>query len=197
MLRLMRLLSLLIVGGNLFAQIPAARPGGAYDLPNGWRLTPVGKQIRTEDMVLGLSKTPDGKAVIALHSGFNPHGLVVVDTETEEPTQRVQLKSAWMGLAWAPDGKRLFASGGNGVSRKEPRVAPIYVFDYTDGRISTKPAMELKGPWGMNETYWSGLLHHPTKPILYAANRGTGNLAGYVAIFDSGTGSTSARLPSK
>ncbi|MBM3760767.1 MAG: hypothetical protein FJW36_11030 [Acidobacteria bacterium] len=188
MLRLMRLLSLLIVGGSLFAQIPAAAPGGAYDLPNGWRLTPAGKQIRTEDMVLGLSKTPDGKAVIALHSGFNPHGLVVVDAKTEEPTQRVQLKSAWMGLAWAPDGKRMFASGGNGVSRKDPSVAPIYVFDYTDGRISTKPAMELKGPWRMNETYWSGLLHHPAKPILYAANRGTGNLAGYVAMFDSGTG---------
>ena len=30
----------------------------------------------TEDMVLNVTVAPDRKAVIALHSGFNPHGLV-------------------------------------------------------------------------------------------------------------------------
>jgi YVTN family beta-propeller protein len=172
----------------LLAQFPASTPDGGYDLPNGWKLTPAGKQIRTEDMVLGLSKSPDGKALIALHSGFNPHGMVVVDTKTEEPTQRVSLKSAFLGLTWSPDGKKLYASGGNGESRRNPTTAPVYVFDYVDGRISPKPAAELQSPWPMNQTYWSGLLHHPSKPILFAANRGTGNLAGHVAMFDTGSG---------
>ena len=190
----MRLLFALALAVTLSAQIPAPAPGGAYDLPNGWRLTPAGKQIRTEDMVLGLSQSPDGKALIALHSGFNPHGLVVMDTKTEEPTQRVTLKSAFLGLAWSPDGKRLFASGGNGESRRNPTTAPIYVFDYTDGRISPKPSAELQSPWKMDETYWSGVLHHPSKPILYAANRGTGSLAGYVAKFDTSTGKVTAKV---
>jgi len=188
------MLLVLAFAGILSAQSPAPTPDGGYDLPNGWKLTPAGKQIRTEDMVLGLSKSPDGKALIALHSGFNPHGMVVVDTKTEEPTQRVTLKSAFLGLAWSPDGKRLYASGGNGESRRNPTTAPIYVFDYTDGRISTKPALELQSPWKMNETYWSGILHHPSKPILYAANRGTGNLAGYVGIFDTATGKFTGKV---
>ncbi len=189
----MRLISALAFASLLTAQVPQSTPDG-YDLPNGWKLTPAGKQIRTEDMVLGLSKSPDGKAIIALHSGFNPHGLVVLDTATEEPSQRVTLKSAWLGLAWSPDGKRLFASGGNAVSRRDPSVAPIYVFDYANGKVSPKPTAELRGPWAMNETYWSGLLHHPAKPILYAANRGTGNLAGYVAIFDTATGKMTGKI---
>ena len=190
----MRLFAILVFAASLCAQFPAANPDG-YDLPNGWKLTPAGKQIRTEDMVLGLSRSPDGKAIIALHSGFNPHGLVVVDTKTEEPSQRVTLKSAWLGLTWSPDGKRLFASGGNGESRRNPTTAPIYVFDYANGKISEKPATELQSPWGMKDTYWSGLLHHPDKPILYAANRGTGNLAGYVAIFDTATSKLTGKIP--
>lgn len=190
----MRFASLCCFAATLVAQIPAPTANSGYDLPNGWKLTPVGKQIRTEDMVLGLSQAPDGKALIALHSGFNPHGILVVNTQTEEPAQRVPLKSAWLGLAWAPDGKRLFASGGNGVSRRNPSNAPIYVFDYADGRLSDKAVAELPSPFPMNETYWAGLLHHPTKPLLYAAHRGTGNLAGQVVIFDTNTRQVVARI---
>ena len=59
-------------------QLPHATAGG-YELPNGWRLTPLGRGIHTEDMVLNVSVAPGRKSVVALHSGFNPHGLVVVD----------------------------------------------------------------------------------------------------------------------
>src|SRR5215813_6801217 len=80
-------------------QLPHATANG-YELPNGWRLTPLGRGIQTEDMVLNVSMAPDRKAVVALHSGFNPHGLVVVDARSEEAAQRIGLKSAWFGMAW-------------------------------------------------------------------------------------------------
>src|SRR5271166_2054155 len=79
------------------AQIPQATSGGGYALPNGWRLTPVGKSIPTADMVLNAVASPDGAAVIAMQAGYNPHGLVVIDTKTEEAVQRIPLKSAWYG----------------------------------------------------------------------------------------------------
>src|ERR1700720_1297223 len=53
-----------------------------YALPNGWRITPLGKAIVTEDMVINETLSPDGRVVVALHEGFNPHGLAVVDTQT-------------------------------------------------------------------------------------------------------------------
>ena len=73
------------------AQLPHATPGG-FDLANGWHITPAGKAIGTEDLVLKLVTAPDGRAVIASHSGYNPHGVVVIDAKTQEPIQRIGLK---------------------------------------------------------------------------------------------------------
>src|ERR1700745_2231583 len=56
-------------------ELPRSFPGGA-DLPNGWRVAPAGKSIGTMgDLVLNLVVSPDGKIVVAVNSGFLPHGL--------------------------------------------------------------------------------------------------------------------------
>src|SRR5580658_8438735 len=92
-MQLQKLLALcLLMTALLAAQKPQALPGG-YALPNGWRLTPIGKNLETNDMVLNATAAPDGLAVIAMHAGYNPHGLVVVDTRTEQIIQRIPLKS--------------------------------------------------------------------------------------------------------
>src|SRR3989442_15926576 len=95
------LLALICIAA-LSQQIPRQLPDG-YALPNGWRITPIGKAIPTEDMLLNVLPAPDGRPVIALHSGFNPHGLGVIDHHTAEATQRVPLCSSWRGVAWHPD----------------------------------------------------------------------------------------------
>ena len=191
----MRLLTtLVIIAGSVAAQTPQSIPGG-YSLPNGWRLTPVGKSLETNDMVLNATAAPDGLAVIAMHAGFNPHGLVVVDTKTEEIVQRIPLKSAWFGLAWSPDGKRLFVSGGNADSKKNSTRAPIYVFDYANGRLSNEPVARLEETVDTKELFWSGVAHHPKKNILYAANRGTGFGIGNIVAFDSMSGKMLGRIP--
>jgi YVTN family beta-propeller protein len=174
-------------------QLPHAIAGG-YELPNGWRLTPLGRAIQTEDMVLNVSVAPDRKSVVALHSGFNPHGLVVLDARSEEAAQRIPLKSAWLGLAWHPNGKRLYVSGGNANGRK-PTRAPIYIFDYEDGRLSNQPSGTLEESIDTSELYWSGLVHHHSKPLLFAANRGTGAGAGNVVVFDTASGKLLERIP--
>ncbi|HKA01877.1 MAG TPA: beta-propeller fold lactonase family protein, partial [Candidatus Solibacter sp.] len=174
-------------------QIPHAISGG-YELPNGWRLTPLGRAIPTEDMVLNVSMAPDRKAAIALHAGFNPHGLVVLDTRSEEAVQRIPLKSAWLGLAWHPNGKKLFVSGGNANGRTATR-APIYVFDYQDGRLSKQPSSILEETIDTSELYWSGLVHHHSKPLLFAANRGTGAGPSNVVVFDTSSGKLLQRIP--
>src|ERR1019366_6046046 len=80
------------------AQLPHATADG-FNLANGWKITPAGKAVWTEDLVLKLVTAPDGKAVIASHSGYNPHGVVVIDTMTQEVIQRIGLKTTWMGMA--------------------------------------------------------------------------------------------------
>lgn len=195
-----RLVSMLILAAALvweapaFAEIPQALPKGGFALPNGWKITPVGKSIPTEDLILNLSPSPDGKVVVAQHGGFNPHGLVVIDAAKEEAVQRIGLKSSWLGLAWSNDGKRLFVSGGNAAGRT-PTVAPIYVFGYADGKLTAMPQAEWRDDTVVAaKTYWSGVAHHPKKDLLYAANRGADPLAGTVAVFDTTSGKIVQRI---
>jgi YVTN family beta-propeller protein len=178
----------------LSQQIPRRLADG-YALPNGWRITPIGKAVPTEDMVLNVVPTPDGRSMIALHSGFNPHGIVVIDTLTAEATQRIPLRSAWLGLAWHPDGKRLYVSGGNADGKEETVRAPIYIFGYENGKLSKTPVGTLEETIDATELYWSGLAHDRKKDLLYAANRGTGPRPGSVVVFDTKSGKRLNRIP--
>ncbi len=109
---------LLLFSIQLEAQVPHPTPDG-FALPNGWKITPPTHVIATEDMVLKLVPSPDDKVIIASHSGYNPHGLVVVDQKSEEALQRIHVKTTWMGMAWSPDGHTLYVSGGNANGKKD------------------------------------------------------------------------------
>jgi YVTN family beta-propeller protein len=184
----------LLLFATVLAQAPHPIPGG-YSLPNGWRITPVGKSIPTEDLILNLTGSPDNRVVIAQHGGFNPHGLVVIDASTEEAVQRIGLRSAWLGMAWSHNGAKLFVSGGNASHPSNPGVAPIYVFDYAAGRLSEKPVAEWRDELPGNEVYWSGLAMHPKQQLLYAANRGADPKPGHVSVFDTATGKVVKKIP--
>ena len=164
-------------------------------LPNGWRISPVGHHVELPDYVLNVLPSPDGKRLIALNCGHGPHGINVLDASTLEVVQRVELKSAWLGLAWSPDGQTLYVSGGNGESRTNPTAAPVYVFGFDGNQLTAKPTRTFKHRLPAKDIYWSSLLHHPTKPILYAAHRGTQPTAGHVVAFDSRTGKIVAEYP--
>ena len=176
-----------LISCMLLAQAPHPISNG-YSLPNGWRITPAGKAIDTEDLILNLTGSPDGKVVIEQHGGFNPHGLMVINAKTEEAVQRIGLRSAWLGLAWSHEGGKLFVSGGNASHPSHPAVAPIYVFDYANGRLSEKPAAEWRDTLPAGEVYWSGLAMHPRMNLLYAANKGADPAPGHVSVFDTATG---------
>jgi YVTN family beta-propeller protein len=192
MIRFTFLLSLFLASAS--AQAPHPIPGG-YSLPNGWRITPIGKAIPTEDLILNLTASPDGKVVIAQHGGFNPHGLLVIDAKTEEPVQKIQLTSAWLGLAWSNDGTKLFVSGGSAGHPRHPMAAPIYVFDYANGRLSEKPVAEWREDLPPGQIYWSGVAMHPKQNLLYAANRGADPKHGHITVFDTTNGKIVHQIP--
>ncbi len=160
-----------------------------YLLPNGWHITPIGKTAVTNDLILNLAPAPDGKAVVALTCGFNPHEIVVIDTETDEAVQHIPQKTAWLGLAWQPDGKRLFVSGGNDKKKDAP-AAPIYFYGYENGKLTEQPAGTFTDDLPQNKVTWSGLACHPTQPLLFAANR----TANEIVVFDTATGQKKGKV---
>jgi YVTN family beta-propeller protein len=177
-------------------QLPHPTQDG-YALPNGWAITPPGRFVATEDMVLKLITSPDDHLVIASHSGYNPHGLVVADQRSEEALQRIKLKTTWLGMTWSPDGHTLYVSGGNANGKKKisSTLAPIYELSYSDGKLSEEPTGRLDETIDKSKVWWSGLAYHPKKDLLYAANRGTNAAPSSVVVFNTKTRSIVTRIP--
>ncbi|RAK61784.1 hypothetical protein DJ021_11295 [Phenylobacterium hankyongense] len=190
---------------------PGPLPSGGAYLPNGWRIRPAGKAIATlADTVTNLAVSPDGKLVVALNSGFLPHGLTVFDAKTHRQLQRIDLPATFVGLAWSPDGRTLYVSGGNAKyvgnyhtalqGAVEPmgaaaNRASVYEFTYTGGRLSAAPTARLSETVDPGQVWWSGLAYAPDRGQLYAVNQGPGAAPGNVVVFDARTRRIVTRIP--
>ena len=191
-------------------RLPKRLPHGA-DLPNGWRVTPAGKAFATlGDLVSNLTVSPDGKIMVAMTSGFLPHALEVFDARTQQKLQHIELKATFVGLAWSPDGRTLFASGGNSTWEPDAHTrsyaggpgaedgvgrASVYAFSYANGRLSEKPTGLFSETRDPKQVWWSGVAYLPAKRRLYAANLGTGTGPSEVVAFDTDSRRIVTRIP--
>jgi len=106
--------------GERLAKIARA-PDGTTILPTGRLITPRGRQIVVAPHPYGLAISPDGKTLVASSNGTGPFALTVVTgLDANEPSVRAiseasesDFKSLYQGVAISPDGRTLYASGGN------------------------------------------------------------------------------------
>jgi DNA-binding beta-propeller fold protein YncE len=82
-------------------------------LPTGVGLDPVGDVLELGSMPLGMAFAPDGNGAVVILSGWREQGIQVVDLKAGKVTQTVKLDAAFSGLAFSPDGRELYVSGGN------------------------------------------------------------------------------------
>jgi YVTN family beta-propeller protein len=91
------------------------RPGplgrGVTLLSNGWRIAPAGRHSQIGDLPLNMVWSPDGRYLIVTNNGWSKPTLTIFDTANFYVKATVAVDHAWLGLAWHPDGKRLFSSG--------------------------------------------------------------------------------------
>src|SRR5437763_12484849 len=103
--------------------LPGLDGEGFIQLPNQWRLRPAGTQIELGDLPMHIAVHPDGRYLAILHTGYRDHEIVIVDTHGTRPriVSRAVIDEAFYGLAFSPDGKKLYASGGE--------YAVVHAFD--------------------------------------------------------------------
>jgi DNA-binding beta-propeller fold protein YncE len=117
--------------------LPGLAADGTIRLPNAWSIQPAGKQIELGSSPVQIALHPGGKFLAVLHAGYGDHEIFVVDLDPKKPrvTTRVTLEQTFAGLAFSPDGKALFAGGG------EFEVVHVYAFD--DGYLSKPKQIKL------------------------------------------------------
>jgi DNA-binding beta-propeller fold protein YncE len=131
-------------------------PGSPYLLPNGWKLSPAGREIAIGGLPLNIALIPDSHYAVIASDGFTNHFLALVDLKTEQIVSRQLIKQGWMGLAVSKDGKTIYASAGG-----EDRIC---IFNIEDGDI--KPDSYISVPKG---TFPTGLALSSDNHYLYAA----------------------------
>src|ERR1700755_2540185 len=83
----------------------------AQTLPVNWRVQPAGTQVALDSLPLSAAVSPDGKFLLALNAGSRP-SVSVIETGAMKETARVAIADAGLGLAFSPDGRRVYAGGG-------------------------------------------------------------------------------------
>jgi YVTN family beta-propeller protein len=127
---------------------------------NGWGVSPAGQHVDCGDLALKILIAPDKKAAIAVCAGYNRQGVNVVSPDAGHETQFITMKEAFNGLAFSPDGKKFYVSGGDsGV---------ITIFNYADGKASLDREVKLTADNG--HIFLAGIAVHPSTGALYVCN---------------------------
>jgi len=84
----------------------------AQSLPVNWRIQPAGTQIALDALPLSAAVSPDGKFLLALNAGNRP-SISVVDFAAMKESARIPIPDAGLGLAFSPDGRRVYVGGGS------------------------------------------------------------------------------------
>ncbi len=141
---------------------------------NNWTLTPAGIQIPVGDRPLGSALSPDGHYLAVSNDGQGTQSLALIDTMARLVVQRIPYsapQALYVGVAWAPNGRRLFASaGGNDLVR---------TYEMQDGNLTESHPILLG-----RHTYPAGLAVAPDGRTLLVAE----NLANRLQAIDLTTG---------
>ncbi|MGH7224903.1 MAG: YncE family protein, partial [Gemmataceae bacterium] len=141
--------------------LPGVEPGGTIRLPNQWALRPAGKQIALGDFPVNIVLHPSGRWLAILHAGYGTHEVVLVTLRGNQQkiACRVAVDQAFYGLCFAPDGKTLFASGGE--------LEVVHAWDFDDGLLAHHRTLRMVN--GLKTFVPSGLATDADGKILFAA----------------------------
>src|SRR5579884_4177183 len=97
-------------------------------LSTGARLDPAAPLVDVGPMALTMRLAPERDRVVLSLSGYAKQGLQVVDVASGRVLQDITQPAAFVGLAFSPDGRTLYASGGN--------QDVVYRYDWANGRAT-------------------------------------------------------------
>jgi DNA-binding beta-propeller fold protein YncE len=133
-------LALLIVCVSVLSSQPSAPervgrlPDGSFLLPTGWRIQPVGRQVPLDTFPMSSALSRNGKFLLVLNGGYRPPAISVLAVDGMKEIARVPVADGWLGLAFSPDGTRVYVGGGSKYC--------IFEFSFSqDGQL--KPTREL------------------------------------------------------
>ncbi len=152
-------------------------------LPTGVHLDPAAVQHPVEAFPLGMALAPDSTHIALVTSGWLHQDVQILDRATGQVTQTVAQPAAFIGIAFSPDGKTLYVSGGN--------QDVVYRYDWAAGRATLRDSIVLapKAARAPGRRYPAGLALSTDGRRLFVAE----NMADSMAVVDVASGMVERR----
>jgi YVTN family beta-propeller protein len=145
-------------------------------LSTGVTLDPASPTNVVGNFPLAAAASTDGRFIALLLCGWREQGIQIVDRSSGSVTQTIAQPAAFIGLTFSPDGKTLYASGGNDDV--------VYVYRWSgdraaeDGKIVLQAKKDSKSD---GTSYPAGLACSRDGRFLYVAE----NLGDSVVVIDT------------
>ncbi|MCK9412354.1 MAG: bifunctional YncE family protein/alkaline phosphatase family protein [Prolixibacteraceae bacterium] len=161
---------LMFVAFQVKSQTLKELESGRVSLPNGWKLTPVGKMLPVGDLPLNMAVSPSGKLIAVTNNGQSDQSIHLIDAEKMQLLDSVIIAKGWLGLTFSKDGKYLFASGGNDNW--------IMQYQINNKKIVPHDTLVLGKPWPVRISI-AGIAVDDKQQLLYTVTKEDNSLYVY------------------
>ncbi len=107
------LLALTLLANSLLSQTLAELDKKRVLLPNGWSITPVGKQVPLGDLPLNLVVSNHKKYMAVTNNGQSTQSIELFDAVKGTRLDSIMIAKSWYGLVFSQNDQFLYASGGH------------------------------------------------------------------------------------
>ncbi len=168
-------------------RLPGRMHDGRVLLPNGWTLSPAGRQIDIGDLPLNIVTSPDERYALVTNNGQGVQTVAVVDIAEWKVVQTIPVAKSWLGIRFYDQGRNFAVSGGN-----DNRVL-LFAFDHGSAQLTD--SIIIGEQWPREEIWIGGLDVDDASHTMYVTSRQNDRL--YVVDIPSRSVTHELQLPSK
>jgi YVTN family beta-propeller protein len=146
-------------------------PTGQVLLPNGWKLSPAGRTLALgamSDLPLNLQISRSGRLMAVTNNGQSTQSVQLIDPENEKVLDEKEVKRSWYGIAFSPDEKHLYASGGYDND--------VLDFPIRDNKLGVPDTIRLSEPYPISRTCPTGMVTDKSGKRLFVVSKGDSTL---------------------
>jgi YVTN family beta-propeller protein len=150
-------------------------------LPNGWTITPAGRQVTITDLPLNILPMADNKHALVATNGYNKHELSLIDLAAGRVLASEPAVHSWFGLALSPHEDKIWWSGGGSnllhtFDLKGDQLIRTSKADPYPEKWTQKDRDKLRAEVVLQRSFGSGLALDARKQILYSLDINGGSI---------------------
>jgi YVTN family beta-propeller protein len=151
-------------------------------LPNGWHITPAGRQVEITDLPLNIHPLSDGRSVIVTTNGFNQHQLSLIDLAEGKVVASEWARQSWFGLAVSKaEDKMWWSGGGNGFLHsfefQNGAFTRLSKKEVNPGDLKVEDVLKIADELEKKKTFKSGLCLDEARGVLYSLDINAGTIS--------------------